>query len=180
MRYITIILLAAILSSCGNPFKSKELRHKNKCNRKLERVVKKCPELLTPDTITVEIPAIKIDTVLQVQLDTMVIDSIIRVLDTIPDYRDRVKYLTEFVTQALYIDTNLTIDGVFIHINLMDGELLVSIEKPAEQLKIPDEVIKPLELTTQEKVINALWDYWWLIVLSLIILVIYNRLRKKK
>ena len=72
MKQLLIILLAFSFISC-NPFVSKELRRKKKCNRKLERVVKRCPELLKPDTIidTVEviIPEVKIDSFIQIIKD---------------------------------------------------------------------------------------------------------------
>jgi hypothetical protein len=62
------------LASC-NPFISKELRRKNKCNRKLQRVTTKCPELIQTDTftrvVTFEVPKLQIDSFIEIKPDTM-------------------------------------------------------------------------------------------------------------
>ena len=64
MKNILILLLALSFISC-NPFISKELRRKNKANRKLERLTNKFPELLTQDTIynMVAIEAVKVENI---------------------------------------------------------------------------------------------------------------------
>ena len=183
---ITLILLSIILLSSCNPFISKDLRKKNKCNRKLERVVKKCPELLNTDTIidtiTVTIPEIRIDTVLKVEIDTLVIGDIINALDTIKTDKEKIRYLTQYVTQAMYIDTNLTIDGVFIHINLLDGELLVSIDKPLEVVKVLDtdiiQTIKKIKLTPLESFTNWIGKFWWILIFALAVLILYRWIKE--
>ena len=173
MRYILIILSILILSSC-NPFITKELRRKNKCNRKLERVVKKCPELLKTDTITIIIPEIKIDTIVEVNIDTLVIGQIINGLDTIIEYEQRVSYLTKYITTATSLDTNIYQDGVLVHLNLFDGNLHVSIKKDPEPIKVAVDIVKPVELTPLEKVMNAIGPFFWWIVIVFVLFVLYR------
>ena len=83
MKNIIIIFFAFSFISC-NPFITKDLRRKNNCNKKLERVVKKCPELLKKDTIRdtleVKIPEVKIDSFIVIQKDTAEIDSLISLI----------------------------------------------------------------------------------------------------
>lgn len=175
---ISIILCICLLSSC-NPFISKELRHKKRCNKKLERVVKKCPELLKPDTITVVIPEVKIDTVFKVDVDTLKTTEIVQALDTIVTFKERLKYLNKYVTETIYLDTNVLIDGYLIHVNLLQGELYVSLQKPEEKILIPDEVIKPIEYSFFEKVRMELSKFYWWLIIGLVIYIGIGMIKKK-
>ena len=83
---VSIIVLSLFIASC-NPFISKDLRYKNRCNKKLDRVVKKCPELLSNDTIidtlVFKIPEVRIDSVIKIERDTTILSLIKN--DTIKD-----------------------------------------------------------------------------------------------
>jgi hypothetical protein len=71
MKNISLIILSLFLISCL----PKELRQKKRCNKKLERLVEKCPQLLQKDTIrdtiTIKVPELLIKDSLYVKVDTM-------------------------------------------------------------------------------------------------------------
>ena len=174
MKKFVIILLAISFVSC-NPFISKELRRKKKCNRKLERVIDKCPELLNQDTIidTIEvfIPEVKIDSFFVIEKDSNEIDSLVNLI--------RNKKTREIIRQYIYKyvplkDTIIQLaDGYTIKYYSADGNIHYSIEKPSQTLKIENEtiidIIKPVELTTMEKILDFLSRFWWWIVIGLIV-----------
>ena len=179
MKYFIIILLSFLFVSC-NPFISKDLRRKNKCNRKLERVVRKCPELLNTDTIidTVifEVPKVEIDSFIVIQKDTSTIDSIVNLIRN-KQTREIVKdYIIKYVP---FKDTVIhLIEGFSVSFYSKGGNIHYSIDKPVEVVKIEKEVIvpvvKPVELTTMEKVLNFLSRFWWWFILAALLFVGYK------
>lgn len=175
---VSIVLAIALLTSC-NPFLSKELRRKNKCNRKLERVVRKCPELLKPDTIKqvveIEVPKVEIDSFIVYNPDTTWLVEIKN--DTIREYV-RQKVFESFPFQ----DTiRHQIDGYTFLFYNDGGNIGYSVKKPLEKLKkeieVPIEVVKPIELTVWDNVMNVLSKFWWWI---LIIIIVYLLIKKSK
>ena len=76
MKKIVLILLCISFISC-NPFISKDLRRKNRANRKLERLTTKFPSLINKDTAIISYDTTiitlnsKIDTVFYYDFDTI-------------------------------------------------------------------------------------------------------------
>lgn len=180
VKFLFVLIGLVVLTSC-NPFISKELRKKKRCNDKLEkkmdRLVKKCPNLLKVDTIfeTIEVPVpeIRIDTFFQVQVDSSKIDSLVRELSAIEDHDERVRYLTKYVTQAVYVDTSVIIDGVTVGVTMINGKLSISVYKPEEIILIEDmDIIKKISkdpLTLSESLWIGFAKFWWWGIILLII-----------
>jgi hypothetical protein len=177
MKNLIIIFLAFSFISC-NPFVSKELRRKKKCNRKLERVVKKCPELLSNDTIrdTVEvlIPEVRIDSFITIVKDTAEIDSLVSLIQD-PGVREVIrKYITEYIPFKDTI-THL-IDGYTFRFYADGKNIRYEVDKPAELIKKETEVIipivKPVELTTVELILDFFSRFWWWFVIGLIVFIL--------
>jgi len=164
---IGIILLIILFTSC-NPFISKELRHKNKCNRKLERVVKKCPELLKADTINVPfeviVPKLDIKDSVYTKIDTMEMLKYIT--------KDKIKY----VVNSISIDT-LILDSLYrLNIRLSNGVLSYDIEIYQKTIQgettTPIQVVRPAELTLFEKFCNYMGKSWkWIVIFSILFLI---------
>lgn len=174
-----ILIFLAILSIVAcNPFISKELRHKKKCNRKTERLIRKCPELLKPDTIIdtviVEVAAINIDVSLPVNKDVSEIDSIIA------SYKDQIDSILahklgteikEYVRERpCIIDTlNFEENGISVKVFQSDGKIHISIKKPKEKIKVIVKVEAPkivkIKLTGWEKFMQFLGRFWWWIII---------------
>lgn len=182
MKYFIIILLSFLFASC-NPFISKELRRKNKCNKKLERVVRKCPELLKADTIRdtlkVEVPKVEIDSFIVVEKDTAEIDSLVQLIKN-KKTREAIKeYIIKYVP---FKDTVIhLIDGYSVSFYSKGGNVHYSIDKPAKVLEIENEVIipvvKPVELTTFDKIMNLLSRFWWWFVIGLVVFIVGKALK---
>lgn len=178
IRSIILIFLAGLILSSCNPFLSKELRRKNKCNRKLEKTIKKCPELLDSLTTEIEIhdtlPPIEIHDTFYVKVDTSKIDSVLKDLDKIETKEEKIKYLTKYIPKLIRIDTSVVRQGITINILLENGSLEISIDKPEEvrthKAEITTPVVTPVKLTWPEKLINGLWSYWWWVI-ALIVLI---------
>ena len=155
MRYITIILSLLILSSC-NPFITKELRRKNKCNRKLKRVVDKCPELLKQDTAvyvydtTIITRNSKADTIFSLNFDTITLE------------KDKLRLKLIKTTDTLIINAECLPDTIRIK----------------EYIKVPFEKVQPIELTTYEKIVNGFKPFFWWIVFIIIAIILYKSVVK--
>lgn len=189
MRYLTIILSIIILSSCSG-LRSKEHRRKRKCNRKLERVIRKCPELLNQDTIrdtvVFNIPEVRIDSFISIERDTAVIDSLLGLIRN----KKAKAAVKEFFTKYVPIKDTIIheIDGYTFRFFNSGGNIGYSVKRPEKVVEIPTEtiidVVKPVELTTGQKIIDFIWQFWWLIligILSFIFLIwIIRRLFPKK
>jgi hypothetical protein len=181
---VSIILLICLLSSC-NPFISKELRQKKKCNRKLERVIKKCPELLNTDTIrdTVEIiiPKVEIDSFIDVKIDTMRLDSIINLIKDTTTQR----IIWQYFTNEVYPKDTIKhqIDGFSFAFWFIGNKMHYSVDKPSEivekEIEIPIEVVKPIQLTVWQQLMNCLSPFFWPIVVLIIIILVFKIIMKK-
>ena len=151
MRYITIILSLLILTGC-NPFLTKELRRKNKCNRKLKRVVDKCPGLLKQDTAvyvydtTIITANSKADTIVSLNFDTITLE------------KDKLRLKLIKTTDTLIINAECLPDTIRIK----------------EYIKVPFEKVQPIELTTYEKMVNGFKPFFWWIVFIIIAIILYK------
>lgn len=168
--YVIIFALGIILFSCL----PKEIRQKKRCNRKLERLIEKCPQLLNNDTIhdtiSVKVPEILIKDSLTVRVDTFELEKLVPY--------DKIKE----VVKSISIDT-LILDSLYrLKISLYNGVFLYDIVIYPREVKKPIEtivnVVKPIELTLFEKF--QVWYYgkWWLIPLILICVIIYLIIKK--
>lgn len=175
MNKLIIIILAVFLSGC-NPFINKELKRKNKCNKRLEKVVRKCPELLNSDTIRIQVPKVEIDTFIDLRIDTLKLDSIIYLIkDSI--VREVVR---KYIKTEVYPKDTVThkIEGFSFSFWFNDGQLHYTANRPEIIYKKPVQIIKPIELTALEKIANFISGFMWPIIILLIILFILYILKK--
>ena len=151
MKNIVIVLLAVSFISC-NPFISKELRRKNKANRKLERLTNKYPELLTQDaTVYVYDTTIitrnsKADTIFSLNFDTITLE------------KDKIRLKLIKTTDTLIVNAECLPDTIRIK----------------EYIKVPFEKVQPIELTTYEKIVNGFKAFFWWIVFIILAIILYK------
>jgi hypothetical protein len=183
MKNLLIFLLALTFVSC-NPFISKDLRKKKRCNKKLERVVNRCPELLNNDTIIdtviIEVPKVEIDSFIVVKKDTAEIDSLVNLIKNKKTREVIREYITKYVP---FKDTVIhLVDGYKVSFYSKGGNIHYSIDKPVEVIKIENEVIvpviKPIELTTIEKIINFFSRFWWWFVIGLVLFIVGRTIKQ--
>ena len=184
MKNITTTLLVLIigLSSC-NPLIPKELRKKNRCNRKLERVVRKCPDLVKTDTITktveVEVPSIKVDSVIIIEPDTMWLSEIKN--DTIREFvRQNVVNAMPFKDTIVHV-----IDGItFKFFPDAYGNIRYSVTKPKETIiqdvKIEQQIVQKIKLSPFEQLLNYLGSWVWIIIIGLVVWLIFKAIKTIK
>jgi len=176
MRKVLLIIAATLLISC-NPFISKDLRHKNKCNRQLERVTKRCPELLQQetikDTVILQIPKVEIDTFIQLQTDTFKLDSVINL---IKDTTTR-KFIYNYIKTEVYPKDTIRqkIDGYTFSFWFVGSKMYYSVKKPLQVVKKINDVkvnkVVPIKLSIWEQILNGLSRFrWWILVLLGVIL----------
>lgn len=112
-----LILLLFFLSSCSIGLLSKHERKVERAKSKIQKLVKKYPELKFTSTDTVEIQDIRIDTLITKQIDTTVVNKITHDTVTIETERAVVKY--RVVKDSVYLgfhvkpDTLIKIDTVY-------------------------------------------------------------------
>lgn len=176
---ILIALFSVILVSC-NPFMSKDVRRSKKCNKKLEKVVIKCPELLNKDTIIdtliIELPKVEIDSFITLNYDTVRIDSIVNLIqnDTIK------KVVKEFIyNENILKDTIIhKIDGYTFIFYSNGNNIHYKVEKPLEVLKIENktivDTIKPIKVSWFDKIASNLWVIIIIIIGVLVLLFIFK------
>lgn len=185
MKKILIIILATLILSC-NPFISKDLRQKNRCNRKLERTIKKCPELLKTDTVEkiveIELPKIEIkdSIVLKLEIDSFTVDSLLQYIKTLKTQKERTKTFTEYVLQSFSLDTTITDtlysltfkikNGVFSH------DIVINEQKIKKPIQIEQKTVSKIQLTLWEKLLNIIGGFWWWLVVLFIVGLIIGQL----
>lgn len=187
IKRISAILGVVILLTSCNPFISKDLRRKNKCNRKLERVVEKCPELLDSLTTTITvrdtIPPIEIKDTFYVNVDSNKVDSLVEELSKLETKEEKVRYLTRYVAETIFIDTSVVRDGVTVNILLQNGSLEISVDKPEEvrekEVEVVTPVVTPIKLNMFEQFMNFLGGMWWGIFWIIVVLAILYGLYRK-
>lgn len=181
---ILLIILSLTFISCS-PFISKELRRKNKCNRKLERVVKTCPELLQHDTIIdaviVEIPQINDSTTIEIKIDSTRVKELETALDSLKG-SERIEYVNRYFKQSFSLDTSYTISNITAYIRIVNGVVNLRIEKPKEEIKrevkTPYQKVAPKELTITDHIMNGLNKFWWWLIILAVLYFILRRLIK--
>ena len=167
MKNILIITLAIIFTSC-NPFISKDLRRKNKCNRKVERELNRhkkkvakiavnCPEIIKEniavkvyDTTIITINS-KIDTVVSFDFDTITL------------FKDKLR--------LKLIRTRDTL--------IIDGECLPDTIRIIERIEIPYSSNSKIKLNIFEKTMNAIKPFFWWILGLIALFVAYRVFIKK-
>ena len=179
MKNILILLLALSFLSC-NPFISKELRRKNKANRKLERLTNKFPELLTQDTIynmvAIEAVKVEIDSFIVIQKDTTTIDSLVNLIEN----KETRKVIKEYITNYIpFKDTVIHLtDGFKVTFYSSGGNIHYAIDKPAETLKKKVRTLVPkvskVELTIIEQAQNLFSKFWKWFIFVIIGFVLYK------
>tara|TARA_R110001632_G_scaffold183114_5_gene303216 strand:- start:113 stop:598 length:486 start_codon:yes stop_codon:yes gene_type:complete len=151
---------------------TKELRKKNRVNKRFERFIKRNPELKKIDTVIIEIPKVEIDTFVSLNFDTLKLDSIVYL---IKDTTIR-SIVRKYITNEVYPNDTLKqfIDGFNFAFWFTDGNLNYSVEKPLETIKKPVEVFKKVELTFIEQAQNLFTKFWrWFVLLLIFTVILY-------
>lgn len=130
---------------------NKDLRKKKRGNRKLERLIKKFPDLKRTDTLT-----IPFDTI--VMTDSIEVKQAVSLeFDTVEIVKDKFHLKLIKTTDTLLIEGGCDPDTIQINTSI----------------KVPYETIKTVQLTPTEMIMNLLSKFWsWLIVLAVILLIL--------
>jgi len=192
-RAIVILVAGWLLMSACNPLMTPELRKKNKCNDKYEKLVdkrkrqadkfaEKCPGNILIDTIrdtvTITVPEIRIDTSIQVNDDVSGVDSIIAGFQDDLDSATAVKIITQikwYVKERPCLTDTLIFeqDGVTVKVYQEGDEIKVSFFKPEEEIEevveIEIERIVEQELTMYEKFVTMFGKFWRWILLVVVV-----------
>jgi hypothetical protein len=136
--------------------------------RKLQRLVKKHPELLEKDSVSVVIPpdTVRINSIVNTtltELDTLLNDTCIS-----EETKTKIKYiikekLVPQIIQGVFKDTTITKDGVVVLVRNTDKGLSV------------DVVYSKINLTLQPKWVDRNDKWYILIIMILLFLLIYSR-----
>lgn len=169
MKNIYLLILSLFLISCL----PKEIRQKNRCNRKLERLVEKCPQLLNKDTIH--------DTIHVIVPEMIIKDSLFVKVDTMQLLEYVTKEQIKYVVRSISLDTTINHVDYTLIFRLSNGlfshDITIkekTIDKPIETIV---DVVKPVKLSLFEKAylyING-WFKW---ILALIFLYLLYRFLK--
>lgn len=152
IKNLIILLILISLVGC-NPFISKELRHKNKCNRKLERLSKKC-DIIRYDTTylnfdtTIVTKEVRVDTLVSTQFDTLEIT------------KDKFHLRLIKTTDTLLINGGCDADTVYID----------------KIIKVPYTKVEQIKLTPLEHLANWFSKFWWWLIIGLIIYLVYKKI----
>jgi len=155
MKNFVLILLCISFISC-NPFISKDLRRKNRANRKLERLTTKFPNLLKKDTAiisydtTIITPNSKADTVFTYDFDTITL------------FKDKLRLELIKINDTLIVDAECLPDTIRIK----------------EFIQVPFNKVSKIKLTQFERFSNLLGKYVWQILLILAILLGFRLIYK--
>ena len=145
-KYILILIAGLFLTSC-NPFINKDLRKKNRANRKLERLIKKFPELEVKDTLVV-----RLDTV--IVTDSVVVSQAFSLkFDTVEIVKENFRLKLIKTTDTLIVEGGCVSDTIYLD----------------KEFYIPYDVVKKVELTPIEIVLNVLSKFYkWFIGLFIL------------
>jgi hypothetical protein len=173
-----MVVCSIALISCNI---KKDLRKQNRCNKKLEKLVERCPNLVQLDTIhdtvTVIVPKIEIKDSLILSVDTVVLDSLLKEYNILLSKKDKINFIETF-RNSITIDT-LILDSLYkLQITLSNGVLSYNIviheriiEKPIETII---QSVKLDKLTWWENIRLYLGKWFkWLIVLAVILGILY-------
>ncbi len=194
VKKLIVAIVLFSLFAC-NPFITKDLREKNRCNRKVERELKrhnrkvakiaiKCPDIITErtiiDTVLVEIPKVDIDSFIVIQRDTAEIDSLVNLIKNKKTREVIRKYITEYIP---FRDTLIHLkDGFKVRFYSVDGNIHYSIDKPLEVVKKENKIVikevKEIPLTVLEKIMNFFSVYLLWILVAIIVFFILKLVKK--
>jgi len=150
MKYLLILVI--LITSC-NPFISPELRRKNKCNRKFEKVLRRCPELLTTKDTTIVLDttiitnSVQIDTVLSIEFDTL-----------------------EIIKDKFHLKIIRSVDTLIVSGGCDSDTIYVE-----KIVRVPIQIVAPIPLTISEQILNGLGRLWWLILIAFGIYILYKK-----
>lgn len=155
-------LIAAIILISSVSCLPKEIRQKKRCNRKLERLVEKCPQLLNKDTIHdtihVAVPELLIKDSLFVKVDTFELEKLV----PYAKIKEVLRYISldTTINNADYTLIFKLSNGLFSHDITIKEK---TIDKPIETVV---DVVKPIELKWHEQ-LHVYFNSWikWLIAL---------------
>jgi len=143
-KYILILIAGLFLTSC-NPFMTKDLRRKNRANRKLERLISKYPELKAKDTLVV-----KLDTV--IITDSVVVSQAFSLkFDTVEIVKENFRLKLIKTTDTLIVEGGCMSDTIYVN----------------KEIIVPFETIQKIELTPLEILSKF---YKWVIGLFILFL----------
>ena len=169
MKYIYLLILSLFLISCL----PKELRQKKRCNRKLERLVEKCPQLLQKDTIH--------DTIHVVVPELLIKDSLFVKVDTMQLLEYVTKEQIRYVVRSISLDTTINHVDYTLIFRLSNGlfshDITIkekTIDKPIETIV---DIVKPIELKWYEQ-LYIYFNGWFKWLIALIFLYLLYRFLK--
>jgi len=175
-KIFLIVVCSIELFSCNI---NKDLRKQEKCNKKLEKLVEKCPNLVQLDTIrdtvTVIVPEILIKDSLILSVDTVALDSLLKEYNILLSKKDKIKFIETF-RNSITIDT-LILDSLYkLQISLFNGVLSYNIviherliEKPTETIT---QSVRPIKLSLWERFLISVGGGIKLIVVVFILLLL--------
>ena len=143
-KYILILIAGLFLTSC-NPFMTKDLRRKNRANRKLERLISKYPQLKAKDTLVV-----KLDTVI-ITDSVVVSQSFSLKFDTVEIVKENFRLKLIKTTDTLIVEGGCMSDTIYVN----------------KEIIVPFETIQKIELTPLEILSKF---YKWVIGLFILFL----------
>jgi len=195
MRFkIGLVLILALLTAC-NPFIGKELRNKNKANRALEKVLKRYPQLAVQDTIhdtvTVLVPEIVHDTVIETNNDVSGVDSILSAfriqLDSV-SHLELTQEIKNYVIERPVIKDTLYYEFPEVTIKLFnqDGNIGLNFKVHEREIEKATETVvqKAMmqKLTAFEELTNNVakwgWRFFWLVLILVVIYTAWKILKK--
>ena len=169
IRYLIAVIILISAVGCL----PKELRQKKRCNRKLERLVEKCPQLLNKDTIH--------DTIHVVVPELLIKDSLFVKVDTLQLLEYVTKEQIRYVVRSISLDTIINHTDYTLIFRLSNGlfshDITIkekTIDKPIETIV---DVVKPVKLSLFEKAYLYL-NGWFKWILALIFLYLLYRFLK--
>ena len=163
MKNLFIILIAFSLVGC---MASKEIRQAKRCNKKLEKVLAKCPDLQKIDTIqvpfTVIVPEIQIKDSLTIQIDTLELLKYVEI--------SKIKYITKaFSIDSLKLDSNYRLQIRLIN-GLLTYNLIIYQDTVKSVVDVPIKVIAPIKITLLDRAWTFLKTFWLLFIVAGLIL----------
>lgn len=166
-------LIAAIILISSVSCLPKELRQKKRCNRKLERLVEKCPQLLQKDTIH--------DTIHVVVPELLIKDSLFVKVDTLQLLEYVTKEQIRYVVRSISLDTIINHTDYTLIFRLSNGlfshDITIkekTIDKPIETII---DVVKPIELKWYEQ-LYIYFNGWFKWLIAAIFLYLLYRFLK--
>lgn len=166
-------LIAAIILISSVSCLPKELRQKKRCNKKLERLVEKCPQLLNKDTIH--------DTIHVVVPELLIKDSLFVKVDTLQLLEYVTKEQIRYVVRSISLDTIINHTDYTLIFRLSNGlfshDITIkekTIDKPIETII---DVVKPIELKWYEQ-LYIYFNGWFKWLIAAIFLYLLYRFLK--